>query len=110
MSVCGRDKVTFLCTKRIAERCVIIVTCTTLHDGNQSCCAHDSSERERGGRGSHQWRHLTAGLRRWSGGSAQQRRAVVLQWGDSPGREEGKLEPEWVQWRMGVVSVSFIGS
>jgi hypothetical protein len=47
MSAGGRDEVTFLCTKRMAEKCVIIVAGTTLHDGNQSCCARYSSERER---------------------------------------------------------------
>jgi hypothetical protein len=47
MSAGGRDEVTFLCTKRMVEKCVVIVAGTTLHDGYQSCCAHDSSERER---------------------------------------------------------------
>jgi hypothetical protein len=47
MSAGGRDEVTFLRTKRMAEKCVIIVVGTTLHDGNQSCCARYSSERER---------------------------------------------------------------
>jgi hypothetical protein len=28
------------------EKCVVIITGTTLYDGNQSCCARDSSERK----------------------------------------------------------------
>jgi hypothetical protein len=47
MSASDRDEVTFLCMKRMAEKRVIIVAGTTLHDGNQSCCACYSSERER---------------------------------------------------------------
>jgi hypothetical protein len=62
-------------------------------------------EREGGGRqGSHQWRHLEAELQRRPHDCAQQRRLVVLQWGDSSRREEGRLEPGWVQWIMGVLS------
>jgi hypothetical protein len=110
MSASDRDEVTFLCMKRMAEKCVIIVVGTTLHDGNQSCCARYSSERERGGnRGSHQWCHLAAGLRKWPSSGAQRRRPVVLRWGDGSRREEGRLESGWVRWRMGVLSVPFIG-
>jgi hypothetical protein len=47
MLASDRDKVTFLCMKRMAEKRDIIVSGTTLHDGNQSCCARYSSERER---------------------------------------------------------------
>jgi hypothetical protein len=42
MSACGSDEVTFVCTKRMAVKRVIIVTDTTLHDGNQSCCVHNN--------------------------------------------------------------------
>jgi hypothetical protein len=51
------------------------------------------ARRERTGRpGSHQWRHLEAELRRWPHDDAQQRRVVVLQWGDGSGREKKRLE------------------
>jgi hypothetical protein len=42
MSAGGRDKITFLCTKRMAEKHVVIVAGTTLQDGNQSCCDRGS--------------------------------------------------------------------
>jgi hypothetical protein len=42
MSIGGRDKVTFICTKGMTEKHVVIVTCTTLYDGNQSCHAHNN--------------------------------------------------------------------
>jgi hypothetical protein len=42
MSLGGRDEVTFVCTKRMAEKAVVIATCTTLHNGNQSCLFHNN--------------------------------------------------------------------
>jgi hypothetical protein len=64
----------------------------------------DSSKKEREGhRGSHQWRHLEAELWRWSHDDAQQRRLVVLRWGDGSWHEEERLELGWVQWIMGVL-------
>jgi hypothetical protein len=46
-------------------------------------------ERERGGHvGSHQWCDLEVELCRWPHDGAQQRWQVVIQWGDSSGREE----------------------
>jgi hypothetical protein len=55
--------------------------------------AQRERERERGGRrGYHQWRHLEAELRRWPYDDTQQRRPVVLRWGDGSGCEEERLE------------------
>jgi hypothetical protein len=62
-------------------------------------------ERERGGRrGSHQWRHLETELRRWPHDDAQQRRPVVLRWGDDSRCEDERLEPGLVRWIMWVLS------
>jgi hypothetical protein len=53
MSADGRDEVTVLSTKRLVEMCVVIVAGTTLHDGDQSCCARDRLKRGGGRQGSH---------------------------------------------------------
>jgi hypothetical protein len=42
MSLGGRDEVAFVYTKSMTEKRVVIVTCTTLHNGNQSCRAHNN--------------------------------------------------------------------
>jgi hypothetical protein len=68
----------------------------------QEVIVMDRRERERGHRGSHQWRHLEAELRRWPHDGAKQRRPVVLRWGDGSGHKK-RLEPRWVRWIMGVL-------
>jgi hypothetical protein len=42
MSLGGRDEVAFVYTKSMTEKRVVIVTCTTLHNENQSCRAHNN--------------------------------------------------------------------
>jgi hypothetical protein len=61
-----------------------------------------------GNQGSHQWHHLKAELWRWPHDGAEQRRPVVLQWGDGSGHEEDRLESGWVQWIMGVFSLCLL--
>jgi hypothetical protein len=66
-------------------------------------------ERERGGhQGCHQWHHLETELRRWPHDGAQKRQPVVLRWGDGSRREEERLEPGWVRWIMGVLSLHIL--
>jgi hypothetical protein len=40
MSLGGRDEVTFVWMKRMAQKVVIIATNSTLHNGNQICHFH----------------------------------------------------------------------
>jgi hypothetical protein len=46
-------------------------------------------------------------LQRWPHDDAQQRRSVVLQWGDGSMCEEERLEPGWVWLIMGCSRCSF---
>jgi hypothetical protein len=69
----------------------------------------DSSERER------ERRSLGFSPMAPLGGRAaemttQQRWSVVLRyrWGDGSGREEERLEPRWVRWIMGVLSLRLL--